>query len=302
MKPTGYHSASAPYLAISPATPRNDAAERYSPEIAAAFHRGPTRARGDEEVGCGAGQPNPVGADRDGRDRRREQRGAPSTVTPVTARSSTTPTKSRSACSASRTYSRPTPYSSGYTSTASTSQFSRMPSTADGAPVPGTGRVEQRDCADGADHAPRQPQRQSELGADQTAHQRVADLCLLLHLDPGAHHAGAAAVGEHHAFAVRPFAAGHRASGSRIGSRTTRSRSSRACRRLTGSSTAGEAPLARSRTSTAPSLVRSPVDQAQRHQIRAVYPLETPVRANGFRACSTESAPDVRPDAECSRA
>ena len=41
MNPTGYHSASAPYLAISPATPRNDAAERYSPEIAAAFHCGP---------------------------------------------------------------------------------------------------------------------------------------------------------------------------------------------------------------------------------------------------------------------
>ena len=42
MKPIGYHSASAPYLATNPATPRNDAAERYSPDIAAAFHRGPT--------------------------------------------------------------------------------------------------------------------------------------------------------------------------------------------------------------------------------------------------------------------
>ncbi len=42
MKPTGYHSASAPYLAISPATPRNEAAERYSPEMAAAFHCDPT--------------------------------------------------------------------------------------------------------------------------------------------------------------------------------------------------------------------------------------------------------------------
>ena len=38
----GYHSASAPYLATKPATPRNDAAERYSPDIAAAFQRGPT--------------------------------------------------------------------------------------------------------------------------------------------------------------------------------------------------------------------------------------------------------------------
>ena len=41
VKPTGYQRASAPYLAISPATPRNDAAERYSPEMAAAFHCGP---------------------------------------------------------------------------------------------------------------------------------------------------------------------------------------------------------------------------------------------------------------------
>ena len=30
-----------------------------------------------------------------------------------------------------------------------------------------------------------QSQRQSELGAHQAAHQRVADLGLLLHLDPG---------------------------------------------------------------------------------------------------------------------
>src|SRR5690606_34517867 len=30
------------YLAINPATPRNEAAERYSPDTAAAFHRGPT--------------------------------------------------------------------------------------------------------------------------------------------------------------------------------------------------------------------------------------------------------------------
>ena len=42
MNPTGYHSASGPYTAISPATPRNDAAERYSPEIAAAFQAGRT--------------------------------------------------------------------------------------------------------------------------------------------------------------------------------------------------------------------------------------------------------------------
>ena len=41
--------------------------------------------------------------------------------------------KSRSPCSASRTYSRPTPYSSGYDSTARTSQFSRIPNTAVGA-------------------------------------------------------------------------------------------------------------------------------------------------------------------------
>ncbi|SKY33277.1 Uncharacterised protein [Mycobacteroides abscessus subsp. abscessus] len=39
VKPTGYHSASAPYLATNPAAPRNDAAERYSPEIAVALRR-----------------------------------------------------------------------------------------------------------------------------------------------------------------------------------------------------------------------------------------------------------------------
>src|SRR5258705_11303843 len=41
-KPTGYQSMSTPFLRISPATPRNDAADRYSPLIAAAFHRGLT--------------------------------------------------------------------------------------------------------------------------------------------------------------------------------------------------------------------------------------------------------------------
>src|SRR5689334_20499923 len=40
--PTGYQSISTPFLSTSPATPRNDAADRYSPLIAAAFHRGLT--------------------------------------------------------------------------------------------------------------------------------------------------------------------------------------------------------------------------------------------------------------------
>jgi hypothetical protein len=37
VKPIGYQSASMPSLSTSPATPRNDAADRYSPEIAAAL-------------------------------------------------------------------------------------------------------------------------------------------------------------------------------------------------------------------------------------------------------------------------
>src|SRR6476661_9706340 len=40
--PTGYQSISTPFLSTSPATPRNDAAERYSPLMAAAFQRGVT--------------------------------------------------------------------------------------------------------------------------------------------------------------------------------------------------------------------------------------------------------------------
>ncbi len=37
MKPIGYHSASTPSLRMRPATLRNDAADRYSPEMAAAL-------------------------------------------------------------------------------------------------------------------------------------------------------------------------------------------------------------------------------------------------------------------------
>ena len=39
---SGNHSASAPSRRIRPATPRNDAADRYSPEIALALATGPT--------------------------------------------------------------------------------------------------------------------------------------------------------------------------------------------------------------------------------------------------------------------
>src|SRR3712207_8478372 len=40
--PTGYQSTSTPYRSTRPATPRNDAADRYSPLIAAAFQVGLT--------------------------------------------------------------------------------------------------------------------------------------------------------------------------------------------------------------------------------------------------------------------
>ena len=73
----------------------------------------------------------------------------------------------------------------------------------------GKDRVEQRDCADRADHHGGEPQRQAELRAHQAAHQRVADLGLLLNLHPGAHHAGAAPMREHDAFPLRLFAASH---------------------------------------------------------------------------------------------
>ena len=76
----------------------------------------------------------------------------------------------------------------------------------------------------------------------------------------------------------------------RFGSRTSRSRSSRACRRLTGSSTAGEAPLARSRTSTAPSLVRIPVTSRNATRYER-WTRRKPASASGFRACSTGCAP-----------
>ena len=42
MKPIGYQSPSTPSLSTMPATPRNDAAERYCPEMAAALARVPT--------------------------------------------------------------------------------------------------------------------------------------------------------------------------------------------------------------------------------------------------------------------
>ena len=42
MKPTANQSMSAPYASTRPATPRNDAADRYSPPMADAFHAGLT--------------------------------------------------------------------------------------------------------------------------------------------------------------------------------------------------------------------------------------------------------------------
>ena len=109
-----------------------DAEKRCGREVFPGDGRGvPLRAdaaRGDEEIGCGAGQPNPVAPIATVATAAASNAAAVNGE-PVMARSSTTPTKSRSPCSASRTYSRPTPYRSGYTSTASTSQFNRMPST-----------------------------------------------------------------------------------------------------------------------------------------------------------------------------
>ena len=43
MNPTGYHSAPTPPLTTSPAMPRNDAADRYSPDTAAALKAGEMR-------------------------------------------------------------------------------------------------------------------------------------------------------------------------------------------------------------------------------------------------------------------
>ena len=43
MNPTGYHSAPTPLLTTSPAIPRNDAADRYSPDTAAALNAGEIR-------------------------------------------------------------------------------------------------------------------------------------------------------------------------------------------------------------------------------------------------------------------
>ena len=51
----------------SPATPRNDAADRYSPLIAEAFQRGDDRAAGDVEVAGGARDPQAEQADPDRR-------------------------------------------------------------------------------------------------------------------------------------------------------------------------------------------------------------------------------------------
>ena len=70
MNPIAYQSASAPSLSTSPATPRNDAAERYSPEMAAALRRERTLPPGDQEVLRSAGQPGAAEAEveRDGTD------------------------------------------------------------------------------------------------------------------------------------------------------------------------------------------------------------------------------------------
>src|SRR2546430_6813003 len=72
-KPPGYQSTSTPCLSTRPATPRKDAAERYSPLMAAAFQAGLT-SRGDQEVRRGTGEPQPVRADRHGRHDDRDDR------------------------------------------------------------------------------------------------------------------------------------------------------------------------------------------------------------------------------------
>ena len=47
----------------SPAMPRNDAADRYSPQMAEAFSVGGHPTGRHQEVGRGAGHPDPAGPD-----------------------------------------------------------------------------------------------------------------------------------------------------------------------------------------------------------------------------------------------
>ena len=61
----------------------------------------------------------------------------------------------------------------------------------------GKGVTQQRNREDDACHDGRQAQGQAQLRPDQSAHQRVADLGLLLNLDTGTHHPRAAPVREH---------------------------------------------------------------------------------------------------------
>jgi len=51
VKPTAYQSESTPSLRINPAMPRNDAADRYSPVIAAALRRERTMRRATRKSG-----------------------------------------------------------------------------------------------------------------------------------------------------------------------------------------------------------------------------------------------------------
>ena len=114
MNPTGYHRASGPFTAISPATPRNDAAERYSPEMAAAFQFGPTDREATRKSLVVRAKRSPVRADDAGcddhkGDRDQRQRGAVHRRQPRSSRS----VKSRSIRSACRRCNRASRYSAG---------------------------------------------------------------------------------------------------------------------------------------------------------------------------------------------
>ena len=210
--------------------------------------------------------------------------------------------KSRSPCSASRTYSRPTPYSSGYISTATTSQFNRTPNTADrGERGKKAAREGNRD--DHAHHHRRQPHSESELCPDQPTHQRIADLGLLLHLDAGAHHARAAAVCENNPFALRSTASHLRAP---VGSHASDRGS--AGPEVHGLPSAHRQ-LHRRRRTVGPHphhhrrrrVVRIPVTTAATPDTSDA-PAGNRRRPNGIRACSTVCAPGGHRTPECSRA
>src|SRR5215211_2293991 len=128
-KPTGYQSTSTPNFITNPAMPRKDAAERYSPPIAAAFQFGlMVRDATRKSLVVRASRTPYV------------EMATVTRLTRITAGRaygevstgqdfSTSSAKSRSFRSAIRVYTQPTATRNGYASTPSSSHGSRMPST-----------------------------------------------------------------------------------------------------------------------------------------------------------------------------